>query len=382
MSAARDIASLVLPDLPVALARRADPALRGRPVAVARGATVVAASAEAREAGVGPGTPAGRARRHAAVTPLDPEAVARARREVGSALYRYTPQVENAGGGAWYLDLSGTRRYFRRPPVDLLSDAAGAVAEDLRLPVQAALSSGKAVARMAAALGTERVTRILPGGEPRFVSGFPVSVLPGLGPVQRERLERLGLRRLGDVAAVPLPRLEAAFGPGGRLWGQWSRGLDPRPVAEPGAGGDAEEWRLSLPLSPQEQSVAAAGPALLGASERLGRRLRDRAERAAQVQVGLVHRDGVERARSARLEPTDRDFELFEAASALLQAAWERRVAARRVTVAVVERTGGGQGELFPADDRMDRLLRGIDAVRDRFGAYAVQWGRRLDGGA
>ncbi|MFP4614705.1 MAG: DNA polymerase IV, partial [Thiohalorhabdus sp.] len=59
MTAARDIAALVLPDLPVALARRADPALRGRPVAVARGATVVAASAEAREAGVGPGTPAG-----------------------------------------------------------------------------------------------------------------------------------------------------------------------------------------------------------------------------------------------------------------------------------------------------------------------------------
>ncbi|HKJ71594.1 MAG TPA: hypothetical protein VKA55_07580, partial [Gammaproteobacteria bacterium] len=167
-----------------------------------------------------------------------------------------------------------------------------------------------------------------------------------------------------------------------RLWGQWSRGLDPRPVAGWGEETDAGGWRLSLPLSPREQSVAAAGSALLGAAEHLGRGLRDRAERATRLQVGLVHRDGAERARSARLEPTDRDFELFEAASALLAAAWQRRVGVRRVTVALLERAGGGQGELFPGDDRMDRLLRGLDAVRDRFGEHAVQWGRRLDGGA
>ncbi|MFA9461896.1 DNA polymerase Y family protein [Thiohalorhabdus sp. Cl-TMA] len=381
MHAARDVASVVLSDLPVALVRRADPALQGRPVAVARGATVVAVSAEAHAEGVGPGTPVSRARHRAVVRPLDPEAVARVRAEVGAVLNRYTPRVESAGGGAWYLDLSGTRRYFRKPPVDLLSEASLVLREELRLPTRAAMSSGKAVARMTAALGDERVTRILPGAEPSFVRGFPVSVLPGLGAVQRSRLERLGLYRLGDLATVPLPRLEGVFGASGRLWGQWSRGLDPRPVAGWAEEADIDQWYLSLPLSPQEQSLTAAGPALLGAAERLGRALRDRAERAGRLRLTVVHRDGVERARSARLEPTDRDFELFEAASALLRAIWERRVAVRRVTVAVSERISGGQGELFPADARMDRLLRGLDAVRDRFGAYAVQWGRRLDGG-
>jgi len=379
MSAARDIASLVLPDLPVALARREAPRLRERPVAVARGATVVAASAEARAEGVAPGTPAARARQRAAVVPFDPDAVRRARDQVGAALNRYSPQVEAEGAGAWYLDLSGTRRYFRRPPVDLVGDAAATVAADLELPVQAALSSGKAVARMAAAVGGDRVTRILPGGEPAFVSGFPVGVLPGLGPAQRERLDRLGLRQLGEVAAVPAGQREAVFGARGRLWWQWSRGEDTRPVA--GWGGEAQaadDWRVSLPLSPEEQSPAAAGPALFGAAERLGRRLRQRALRAVRLQVLVTYRDGAERSRTARMEPSDRDFELYEAAHALTAAAWERRVALRRVAVAVTERTGGGQGELFPADDRMDRLLQSLDHLRARFGEDVVQWGRRL----
>jgi|GEM_PF-7082575 len=379
MGAARDIASLVLPDLPVALARRRDPALRGRPVAVARGERVVAASNEARAEGVTPGGPAARARGRAAVVPLDTEAVARLRRELGQVLNRYTPRLEVESSGAWYLDLSETRAYWKRPPVDLLARAVAEVDSDLDLPASGALASGKAVARMAAARGGEAVTAIPPGEEAAHLRDYPVAVLPEAGREQRVRLARLGMHRLGDVAAVPLAQLEAAFGRRGRWWHQWSRGVDPRPVAT--WGGDpqvAGDWQVGLGLGGSQQAPAAAGAALFGAAERLGRRLRDRAEEAVRVRLLLSYRDGVERSRQARLEPTDRDFELFEAFSGLLEAAWQRRVAARRVAVAVTERRAGGQGELFPADSADDRLLDQIDAVRDRFGDGALRWGRGL----
>ena len=375
MGAARDIASLVLPDLPVALARRRDPALRGRPVAVARGEAVVAASAEARAEGVAPGAAAARAR--ATVVPLDTEAMGRLRRELGQVLNRYTPRVEIESSGAWYLDLSETRDYWRRSPVDLLTRAVAEVDADLDLPAGGAVASGKAVARMAAAHDGEAVTEVPAGEEAVHLRDYPVAVLPEAGREQRLRLERLGMRRLGDVAAVPQAQMEAAFGRRGRWWHQWSRGVDPRPVAtwrgDPESAGD---WQVGVGLGGSQQSPAAVGPALFSAAERLGRRLRDRAEEAARLQLLLTYRDGAERSRQARLEPTDRDFDLYEAAVALLEAAWERRVGARRVAVAVTEHRAGGQGELFPEDTAHDRLLHRIDAVRDRFGSDALRWGR------
>jgi DNA polymerase-4 len=383
MGAARDIASLVLPDLPVALARRREPSLRERPVAVARGASVVAASAEARAEGVVPGAPAAHAGSRAVVVALDSEALARVRRELGQVLNRYTPRVEIESSGAWYLDLSETAGYWGRPAVDLLTRAVAEVDSDLDLPAAGALASGKAVARMAATCRREPVTRVPAGEEAAHLADYPVAVLPEAGREQRQRLARLGLRRLGEVAAVPLVQLEAAFGRRGRWWHQWSRGVDPRPVAT--WSGDAEavcDWQVGVGLGGSQQSPAAAGGALFSAAERLGRRLRDRAEQAVRLQILLTYRDGVERSRQARLEPTDRDFDLFEAALAMLESAWERRVGARRVAVAVTERRAGGQGELFPEDAAADRLFSQLDAVRDRFGEDAIRWGRGLEGAA
>ena len=378
MSAARDIASVVLSELPVALARQRDPSLRGRPVAVARGGTVIAASSEAGEGGVAPGSPAGRVGKGVTVIPFEPAVVQRARRAVGEALSRYTPRVEAESTGIWYLDLTGAGQGRSRVPADLAEKAVRRLDADLGLPARAGLASGKAVARMAAANGEEPVIPVPAGGEAAHLRGYPVAALPGLGREQWLRLRRLGLDRLGAVAALPAERLEAVFGLRGRWWSQWSRGVDPRPVtAWAGAAEDERDWRLSLPLSSSEQSPAAAGPGLFGAAERLGRQLRERTEQAVRLQLLLTYRDGAERAHTARLEPTDRDFDLYEACHGLLAAAWTRRVGARRVAVAVTERARGGQGELFPGGASADRLLESIDAVRDRFGPEALHWGRR-----
>ena len=125
-------------------------------------------------------------------------------------------------------------------------------------------------------------------------------------------------------------------------------------------------------------ALAALGPVLLGAIEPMGRHLRERCERANRLRAALEFRDGAERARLARVEPTDRDRALFEAFHGLVAAAWNRRVALRHLVLEVVSRQSGGQGDLFAGEEAADRLLRGIDAVRDRFGEEALRWGRQL----
>jgi DNA polymerase-4/protein ImuB len=92
------------------------------------------------------------------------------------------------------------------------------------------LADGKFVARVAALLAAPgRVRRVPPGAAPRFLATLPVSVLP-VAPEVVERLGLFGLRRLGDLAGLPLGAVQAQFGSEGRRAWRLARGLDDTPL--------------------------------------------------------------------------------------------------------------------------------------------------------
>jgi len=59
---------------------------------------------------------------------------------------------------------------------------------------------------------------------------LPVGRLNGVGPHTRERLERLGLRTVGDLAARELREMETLFGKHGNWLWRLAHGEDDRPV--------------------------------------------------------------------------------------------------------------------------------------------------------
>ena len=68
------------------------------------------------------------------------------------------------------------------------------------------------------------------GEESAYLAPWPVEVLPGVGPVLLERLQRLNVQRVSELAAMPLDLLVRLFGQRGRVLHQYARGIDPRPV--------------------------------------------------------------------------------------------------------------------------------------------------------
>src|SRR5207248_9329290 len=69
-----------------------------------------------------------------------------------------------------------------------------------------------------------------PGAERAYLAPWPAEVLPGVGPQVRARLGRLNVRRVGEVAGMPLAALCGLFGERGRKLRDLACGLDPRPV--------------------------------------------------------------------------------------------------------------------------------------------------------
>jgi len=207
------------------LARR--PELTGRP-AVVRGGDghVLAASAEAAAAGVRVGLTARQAEAlcpAAAVVEPDPVATTRLAERIAAELYELAPVVEVRLDGRAWLDLTGLPG-----PGRALAEARGRLRAAAGVEPRLGLAPGPFAAAVAAARA--KPGRLLQVQDVRaFLSPLPVSELD-LDPEQRERLDLLGLRTLGAVAALGPRQLESQLGRAGRVAVLLARGEEPLPI--------------------------------------------------------------------------------------------------------------------------------------------------------
>jgi protein ImuB len=138
----------------------------------------------------------------------------------------HSPRVEDGGPGCVYLDTRGLAGLFG-------DDAA--LAERLRREAAArglAVQVGIAGSRIAALVAARRgagLAVIAPGDDAAWLASAPLALLP-CDPATAERLRRWGLRRFGELAALPPRDLFERLGGEGLRLQALARGEDPRPL--------------------------------------------------------------------------------------------------------------------------------------------------------
>jgi protein ImuB len=172
----------------------------------------------------------------------DPDRDARAFEPVVRAIGRFAPRLEVVEPGWLCLGARGPSRYFGGDErlaaqlVEAVRREAGAAVE------RSGIGVGVADGRVAAAVAARRAGRapivVPPDASPDFLAPLPVAWLHHVGEVDPELVglfARMGLARLGDLAALPAGDVLARFGPPGRHAHRLAGGLDERPPggAEP-----------------------------------------------------------------------------------------------------------------------------------------------------
>jgi DNA polymerase-4 len=372
-----------------------DPSLRGKPVIVGgapdgRGVAATA-SYEARRYGVRSGMPLSTARR------LCPQAIflrgdSREYERVSGLFHRilrdFSPLVESGGLDEAYVDLTGCGPVLEAAcgvplaPGEIGRAAGDAVRrrvrDELGLTASVGIATSRTVAKIASdAAKPDGLLEVAAGGEAAFLAPRPVRDLPGLGPKAEAELTRLGVRTLGQLAALPAATLRAVFGSWGPALGERARGIDPAPVsAERGA---AKSVSREGTYASDVADPAALRASLRSYAESVGADLRRMGRRAGCVTLKLRYSDFATITRSRTLEqPTCSDDVLYGTAVALLDRALEREP--RAVRLAGLGASGlvedAVQLDLFePQQPARDALLRAIDRLREKYGHGAVQTG-------
>ena len=219
---ARLIAHLDLDAFYATVELRRRPELRGLPVVVSGSgprAVVTTASYEARKFGVGSAMPTSRALRlcpEAVLVPPDFEAYRSVSREVMTLVRGTVDLVEVLGLDEAYLDLSGMHS-----PKAAMRRLVTQIRERTGMSASVGIGPNKLVAKVASDAEKPRGFCVLTREQAclRF-AGAPPSLVPGIGTKTADKLARLGITTLRQLAAAPDAFLAQNFG--GRQ-GPWLR---------------------------------------------------------------------------------------------------------------------------------------------------------------
>jgi len=371
------------------------PELQDKPVIVGGGhrGVVLSASYPARAYGVRSGMSGAEAARRcpqAIFMPPDFGLLTPTSRAIMETFRSVTPTVEVVSLDEAFLDVRGAGKLFGSPEM---------IAERIRARVRAehgiTCSVGIAATVSVAKLGSRRAKPdgVLVLTPERFVAEIhPLDVgeLYGVGAATRDRLHRLGLTTVGEVARVPLDDLRRMVGNhlGNVLhhlaWGTDRDYLAPGRAGTFGFGEGEPEGSMGSQhtLAIDVRDRADLARELLRLSARVAGRARAAGKVGRVVAITIRFSDFTTVSRSRTLpEPTDVTQEVYAAALALLDLLLAR-LAGRRLAVRLVGvRIEGLQrrrpelgrqlafGERDPGWPEVDRA---VDRAGDRFGGSVV----------
>jgi len=365
-----------------------DPSLAGKPVIVGgtgnRG-VVAACSYEARIFGVHSAMPSVRARR------LCPDAVflpgrfdrySEYSRRLHELLLSFTPLVEGIALDEAFLDVGGARRLLG-PAEELAVEMRRRIEEELRLTASVGAGTSKLIAKLASEAAKPRVTRggvqpgpavhvVAPGTELAFLHPHPVQALWGVGPATLKRLQRFGVRTVGDLAALPEATVVHALGEAqGRHLHALAWGRDDRPV-EPDRAAKSIGHEETYAHDHYEPEVLRREAVRM--AESVAARLRELGQACRRVTVKVRFADFQTITRSRTVpEPVDTGVALAAVACELLDLVDPSPgVRLLGVSASNLAPRHAQQLSLDDAAPVWDEATRAVDEVRQRFGPDAV----------
>ena len=370
----------------VSVEQASNPGLKGKPVVVGgkpgnRG-VVATASYEARAFGLHSAMPISTAFR------VCPQAIflegnynhyAEVSKKFMAILADFSPFLEPMGLDEAYMDVTGFES-LHGSIHQMALKIKQRVKDELGIIASIGIASCKVVAKVASDESKpDGLIEVPSGGEAAFLAPLAVRKLPGVGKKTEQVLTGLGIRTIGQLARMPLPALKSRFGVFGDMLYRHANGLDNSPVTSPE---EAKSISREITFEEDSHDIAFLSATLRYHVEKVGADLRGLGKQAKCISIKVRYADFTTITRQRTLlQATDLDQIIFQTGNELLQkAAADNRLAIRLIGIGVssLNEPGMQLSLMNGTEQRLEKLNRAVDRIRDKYGFTSIQTGRTM----
>ena len=300
--------------------------------------------------------------------------------EVMALLSNYTPILEqNSIDEAW-LDMTGSEGLFGKP-VDVAKRIMDEIKDNLGLWCSIGIAENKFLAKMAAEMKKPLgITELWKDDIPIKFWPLPVKEMYGIGGKTAEKLNRMGIRTIGELAKFDTNLIVKTFGKFGNEMYQNANGTDNSPVLARMAD-DMQSIGRSTTLPQDISDIEKAKPVLMELADDIGMTARRHNKKGRTVHITLKYSDFQVVTRQITIPATCTTKEIYQAGCSLLEQNWNRFHSVRLIGISLSgfhEDCSSGQLSLFDQmednvkNDKNERIDKVMDEIRNKHGSEII----------
>lgn len=290
--------------------------------------------------------------------------------------YSYSPQLEAVSIDECFLDITGSKQFGT--PVQIAEDLQRRIRTELGLPCSIGIAPNKLLAKMGSDMKKPNGITILRKRDvPGLLWNKPCSYMYGIGSRTGEKLNKLGIRTIGELAHAEESFLTAHFGVVGSWLKAAANGEDETPVNAEQEASKSVGHTTTLPKDFTDDSDIRR--VFLNLADQVCRRMRRQHLMASTVQITIRNPSMKTITRSVTLDtPTEDADTVFDTACKLFHRHWQKDQPVRLLGITLqnlVDKSEAAvQLDLFDYNrqPKKEELNRIMDQLRDRFGESAI----------
>lgn len=290
--------------------------------------------------------------------------------------YSYTPLLEATSIDECYLDITGSRQFGT--PLEIAESIQTRIRDELGMPCSIGIAPNKLLAKMASDLKKPNGISILRMRDvPQILWHRPCNEMFGIGKKTAEKLKKLGIETIGQLAKSDERMLTDVFGINGSWLKNSANGINHSAVQAEREANKSIGHTTTLPADISEMDDVHR--VLLNISDQVARRLRKHEMLSQGIQITIRTPDMKTITRSRMMEvPTEDASIIYREACALFAKHWRGGKPVRMLGVTlqtlIPREESAIQLDLFEYEQKpkKENLIRIMDQLRDKFGENAV----------
>ncbi|UJF31592.1 DNA polymerase IV [Paenibacillus hexagrammi] len=290
--------------------------------------------------------------------------------------YSYSPMVESMSIDECFVDITGSKQFGT--PIEIAQQIQFRIMEELRLPCSIGIAPNKLLAKMGSDMKKPNGISIIRLRDvPQLFWSKPCNELYGIGKKTADKLNKLGIMTIGQLAQADESRLSKHFGILGPHLIMSAGGIDHSPVNPEQEQSKSIGHTTTLPQDCTESKEAHR--IFLNVADQVARRLRRQQLVASTVQITIRDPNMRTITRSLTLEtPTDNMDDVYKTACKLFDYHWDEGKPIRLLGITLQNLSGKKETAIqldmfdYEKQPRRDELNRIMDKLRDKFGENAI----------